>query len=112
MSKDDCIIRPMHEGELEALIEQHDVLNPKRPMRGDTKESIDLYVSQGVPPGGFLSACLENDLMGAMNRADSYNRASLFEIVSYIHNDIPSNCHGSPEHVASWINSFKEPKDE
>ena len=68
-----------------------------------TLESLKLYISDGIPPGGFLTAVLENDLMGAFGRADSQNAAALFDICAYIHNCVPYRAHGSPERVRAWI---------
>ena len=72
------------------------------PMRGDIKWAIDAYVESGLPLGGFLTTVMENDLMGAMARADVYNRASLHAICGYIYMEIPSDCHGSREKVEAW----------
>ena len=74
------------------------------------KESIDLYVSEGVPPGVFLTAVLSNDLMEALGRADRENRETLYDICGYIYNEIPSACHGSPEKVKGWLDFKKETK--
>jgi hypothetical protein len=72
-------------------------------MRNDTKETIDRYVSDGVPTGDFLRAVFENNLMEAFGRADIDNRHSMFEICSYIYNNCPSICWGSKKQVQDWI---------
>ena len=69
----------------------------------DTKESINQYVAKHCPVGGFLKAVLSNDLFSAMGRADENNRANLFDIISYLWNEVPGNCWGSPEAVQSWL---------
>lgn len=61
------------------------------------------YVMFGCPVGGFLTAVLSNDLMESSGRADDQSRASMFEICSFLHNDVPGSCHGSPERVREWI---------
>ena len=63
------------------------------------KESIDLYVSEGIPPGGFVTAVLENNLMGAFNKADLANQRAIGHIVAYLYNDVPYGVWGSPEKV-------------
>jgi len=73
-------------------------------MKQDTKESLDRYAHEKIPPGGFLRAVLENNLMEAMGRADIINRYDLFEICSYVQNHMPLSCHGSPEIVKKWLN--------
>ena len=68
-----------------------------------TRDAIDRYVNDHCPIGGFLKAVLSNDLVASFGRADEENRKALFEIVSYVYNEIPSNCWGSPEKVTKWI---------
>ena len=66
------------------------------------------YILFGVPPGGFLTAVIENDLAEAMGRADSQSRRSLFDIVSYFYNETPSQCWGSPEKMTAWMTERQE----
>jgi len=65
--------------------------------------SILRYADQHVPTGGFLRAVLENDLLGAIRRADDDNIRVLREIVCYCYDEIPSRCWGSPEKVGAWL---------
>jgi len=67
------------------------------------KESLARYVKHRIPTGGFLQAVLENNLKEACGRADDQNQATLFHIVSYIYNELPFNCWGSPERVRQWL---------
>ena len=67
------------------------------------KYQIDQYVDKRIPPGGFIAAVLANDLMEAFQRADDINTEYMRDIVQYIYNNTPSNCHGSPEIVRQWI---------
>ena len=64
---------------------------------------IRRYVDHRIPPGGFVTAVLENNLKEAFMRADDGNIAAMFEIVSYCYNEIPGTCWGSPERVAAWL---------
>lgn len=70
------------------------------------RESLDLYVKNRIPPGGFLMAVLCNDLVDAVGRADATNKLMLPEIVACCYNELPSDCWGSPENVKEWLNSF------
>ncbi len=72
-------------------------------MKQTTQETIDNYVKYGFEPGGFVTAVLANDLMGALARADEQNRADIYEIAIYIYNNIPSGCHGSYKKVDLWL---------
>lgn len=81
-------------------------------MRDDIRRSIDLYASDGVPTGGFLRAVLEHrDVWDVMNRADAENARDLREILIYIHNEMPGNCHGSPDIVFAWIDYHRERRE-
>lgn len=71
-------------------------------------KSLQGYVEQFIPTGGFLRACLENDLKEACGRADSQNRYLIFDIVRFMYNELPLNCWGSREVVAQWIASKGE----
>lgn len=70
-----------------------------------TLQSLNDYALKGWQPGGFLIACLANDLMGAFGMADANNMAALRHITGYIYNCMPSTCHGNSDRVAEWINA-------
>ena len=66
--------------------------------------SFIAYVTEGRPPGHFLTAVLANDLMEAVARGDAENGNRLRGWVMLLHNFSPSGCYGSPEKVKEWIN--------
>jgi len=70
-------------------------------------ESIKNYINYGIPPGGFLSAVICNDLRGAVGKADDINIKNLPAYVAYFYNEAPGNCWGSSEIMDSWIKAFK-----
>ena len=80
-------------------------------MKRETKETIDNYVEKGWEPGGFVRACLENNLKEAIGRADPGNLRDIKEIVGYIYMHIPAKVWGSPAKVEHHLLSFRE-KDE
>lgn len=61
------------------------------------------YIINRIPPGGFLTAVLSNDLMEAFGRADEENRATMYAWCMVIYNDIPSGAWGSREKVSKWL---------
>ena len=67
------------------------------------REGCRKYVEEGNRTGDFLWACLNNNLSMAVFKADPESLAGLKEICFWMHWDIPSECHGSEEHVAHWI---------
>jgi len=78
-------------------------MNYYEDVREDIIASLRRYADLGIETGGFLRACLENDFMEAVGRADDDNIRVLCKICSYIYNEIPSPCHGSPEKVQAWL---------
>lgn len=70
-------------------------------------ESLERYVKEGCPTGGFLRAVLENDLMEAFRLADEGNIAAMFHIVSYVYNEVPISAHGSKQKVQDWLDFWK-----
>lgn len=61
------------------------------------------YVEHGIEPGGFLTAVLENDLLGAFARADATCLIRMTDIVKFVNNELPGVSYGSPEAVNNWI---------
>jgi hypothetical protein len=61
------------------------------------------YFNDHVPVGGFLTACLENRLVEAFERADPWSLEALPQIVRALANDGPTEAWGSPMKVARWI---------
>lgn len=72
-------------------------------MRPEIRASLLAYALDGRETGGFLRACLENDLMEAVCRADENNLADIADIARFIYNELPAPCHGSPGHVQRWL---------
>lgn len=70
--------------------------------------SIQRYVNEGVSPGHFVRAVLENNLYQAVTRADDESQAALCTIVAYVVNETPSAAWGSPHAVREWIVSWPE----
>jgi len=60
------------------------------------------HILRGDFVGGFLTAFLENDLIGAVSRADADSYKGMRELCQFIHNYSPRDCHGSREIVRAW----------
>lgn len=61
------------------------------------------YIIFGVPPGGFLTALLSNDLKESFGRADDMNQRAMRQWVMFMYNEMPSQAQGSPEKVQAWL---------
>lgn len=82
----------------------YDTANKEYPAVSETMlGALERYLINGISPGGFLTSVLENDLMGAMDRADSYNTTMLKDICGLIYNGIPSGAWGSAEKVENYM---------
>ena len=68
-----------------------------------TMDAIRRYLDHHLQPGGFLLAVLSNDLREAVGRADENNQQALPDIVSWLYNEAPSTCWGTPERVEQWL---------
>jgi hypothetical protein len=90
-SKEDFELKAMTTG-----VPEHDI------------DALWLYFNDGIEPGSFLCAVLENNLMESMGRADMENRLCLFKICQFIYMYMPSVSHGSREKVISWMKRFRE----
>jgi hypothetical protein len=73
---------------------------------------IRRYVDHHIETGSFLRSVLSNDLRGACQlAADVGTRWALFELVTYLEEEIPPECWGSPERVAAWL-AARQPAQE
>lgn len=69
-----------------------------------TMETINNYVENRWLPGSFVTAILENNLKQAYWNADDENLVAIPAIVYHMHNNVRSDCWGSPEAVRAWLN--------
>lgn len=69
----------------------------------EIQQALSNYVLNKIPPGGFLTAILANDLMGAVGRCDAWNHHYMKDICNFVYNRIPSNAWGSYYHVQKYL---------
>lgn len=76
-------------------------------------EGISWWIEKGEPHpktmGSFQRAVLENDLMGAVGKADHINQLYIARWCDFLYNFAPEDCHGSPEKLLAWY-EHKHPK--
>ena len=70
-------------------------------------EGLINYIVYHIETGGFLRRFLENDLMGALGKADEDNKKMIFNIGMFLYNVAPMNCLGSPSRVREWLEAKK-----
>jgi len=67
------------------------------------RDSVELYIEDGVRPGSFLTAILENNFVEAAAHADETNMYNLYNWAKFLYWEAPSECWGSPEKISRWI---------
>ena len=72
--------------------------------------ALERYLQDGILPGSFLRAVLENKLKESFEQADDISRAALPDIVHYLYNYVPMAAWGSPERVTEWTTSIRSAK--
>jgi hypothetical protein len=66
------------------------------------------YRKDHTETGGFLRSVLENDLAGAVRRADRENLPKLGLVVEFLIDQFPEKAWGSPEKVRAWLDHKEE----
>lgn len=67
------------------------------------RDGISRYIEQGIRPGSFLTAVVQNDLREAIGHADDINLTALPTIVAWFYNYAPALCWGSTERMMGWL---------
>lgn len=75
------------------------------------RRGLEMYLSEGILPGSFLTAVLSNDLMEACARADMSNEKRLKNYAMLMYSFMPSGSYGSSVKVMNWIARFHEPTE-
>lgn len=94
--------------DIDKMMPKHKLLNPDLPVKESVTEALDRYVRYHIAPGSFLMVVLQNNLVGALTHADSYNRASIYQIVRFCLDNLPSHCWGSKEIVIKYLEESHE----
>lgn len=100
---------------MKMLMDYAEVVRTCGPVPPNVYEAVKRYVEQGIEPGGFVRACLENNLQMAVTRADDKNKEYLQSICWMLTSAVPSVSVGSESKVRAWLdgghthaNVFKE----
>jgi hypothetical protein len=68
------------------------------------QDGAERYIEQGIQPGDFMIAVLENDLVGAFERADDTNIIAMRRWAEWLKWECPGAAWGSRAKVNAWIN--------
>lgn len=66
------------------------------------RDGILRYIKEGIRPGSFLTAVIQNDLREAIWQADHINLAALPTIVTWFYHYAPAVCWGSNAQMEAW----------
>ena len=66
-------------------------------------ESLVQYILIGRPVGHFLTAIINNDLKGAVNRGDDMNQCRIVNYVKFLFNYAPHGSWGYEGSTNMWI---------
>jgi hypothetical protein len=66
-------------------------------------DGVRHYIENGIEPGSFLSAVLQNDLRQAVECADEININRLPDYIRFFYNHAPYGSWGSVEAFNAWI---------
>lgn len=66
------------------------------------KEGLVRYVVDGIVPGSFLTAVIEDKFKEAVVRADENSLSNIRSIALLVYNALPTHCHGSHSTVNEW----------
>ena len=69
------------------------------------------YYENGIPPGGFLSAVIDNNLREAAGRADAQNQQALIGYVTWFYNYAPGGTWGYQGAVDDYLRAFHDQRD-
>lgn len=70
------------------------------------QEPVRGYVEDGWPPGGFLSAVIDNNLFESFACADEASAAGMRGLVTWFESYAPRGCFGSREARHEWLLCF------
>ena len=70
--------------------------------------AIIRYYEKGIPPGDFLTAVINNDLIEAISHADNKNINCLKAYIMWFYNQAPSGSWGYQNAVKDWLKKFHE----
>ena len=65
-------------------------------------EALTLWIKDGIEPGGFVKACLKNDLFDAIARADQTSLMIFDSLCGWLSKHAPAPCFGSKKNYDAW----------
>ena len=80
---------------------------PYSKLPAGVQSPMQQYIRYGLHPGGFLYAVIVNDLRRAVEYGSAENLKTLPDIVQWLIEHAPAECHGSPGLVEMWQSKCK-----
>lgn len=76
------------------------------------QDALIRYYENGISPGSFLCAVLNNDLKEAFGRADDINQYCIRNYVLWLYNHAPTGSWGHADATENWLNDFFQSEKE
>jgi len=67
------------------------------------KGGMKRYIEEGICPGNFLTAVIQDKLVDSFAIADEINTIKMFDIAKFMYMEAPMACRGSKEKMDEWI---------
>ena len=64
---------------------------------------VQRYIEDGIQPGDFLTAVIQNNLTETVGKADDDMIKIIPQIVGWFYNEAPAICWGSKNKMKNWI---------
>jgi len=73
-------------------------------INGDIRGALNRYVFHNIPPGDFLTTCLEGNVRAILYADDENSDGKTFQqIIGFIYNIVPRDLWGSPKAVKEHL---------
>ena len=72
---------------------------------------LERYLTDGIDPGDFLQAVIDNDFVRACGRADEENLANLPAYADFLYNHTPASAWGSRKARLDWMAQHKTARE-
>jgi len=70
--------------------------------------AVRRYLNNGIMPGDFLTALLENDLVHSFGLADETNLTAMRTWVEWLYMECPGGAWGSEDNIRKWCDARRE----
>ena len=67
------------------------------------QDGMKRYIENGIQPGDFLTACIQDKLVESLGRASTRTYEYVHSVAMFLYNEAPYDAWGSKEIMNLWI---------